>query len=218
MDSAKNRADSLTRVPRSWLKHGPESDQEDGRLRCMAARAELVAKQHGRHYLGVDRTLYLARLEDPQVTRDDVVDVVSRCARCWQIDPAHVSWQRGDLSVVENWIRRSANVIHYGGRCYVSVVDCGPSRFAVWRCIPVEQMEAIRAELERGPLVELLMDNSSIFRSSSMRQALLDKWGVTPLYRAAYKPSGNGIVERNHQAIKRMAARSNSDPLDMVFW
>ena len=66
VNSAKNWADSLTHVPRSWLEatreDGLESDEEDGRLCCMAARAELIAKQHGCHHLGVDRTLYLARL------------------------------------------------------------------------------------------------------------------------------------------------------------
>ena len=67
--------------------------REDGRLCCMAGRAELVAKQHGQHHLCVDRTLYLARLEDPQVTRDDVVDAVSRCVRCQQIDPVPVFWE-----------------------------------------------------------------------------------------------------------------------------
>ena len=125
---------------------------------------------------------------------------MSRCVRCQQIDPAPVSWEHGDLSVMENWTRQSADVTRYGRRCYLSVVDCGPSRFAVCRCIPNEQIDAIRTELEqlfreRGPPVELLMNNNTVFRSSSMR-TLLDKWGVMPLYRAAYKPSGNGIVER----------------------
>ena len=123
---------------------------------------------------------------------------------------------------MENWTRLSADVTHYGGRCYLSVLDYGPSRFAVWRCIPNEKIDAIRTELEqllceRGSPVDLLMDNSTVCRSSSMR-TLLDKWGVMPLYRAAFKPSGNGIVERNHRTIKRMAARSNSDTSDMVFW
>ena len=76
-------------MPRSWL----EAMREDGRLCCMAGRAELVTKQHGQHHLCVDRTLYLARLEDPQVTRDDVVDAVSRCVRCQQIDPVPVFWE-----------------------------------------------------------------------------------------------------------------------------
>ena len=29
---------------------------------------------------------------------------------------------------------------------------------------------------------------------------------------------GNGVVERNHGTIKRMAARSNNSVLDMVHW
>ena len=33
-----------------------------------------------------------------------------------------------------------------------------------------------------------------------------------------YRPSGNGIVERNHRTIKCMAERTRSSPLDMVFW
>ncbi len=38
------------------------------------------------------------------------------------------------------------------------------------------------------------------------------------LFRCAYRPSGNGIVDRNHRTIKRMAARSGGDVLDMVHW
>ena len=70
---------------------------------------------------------------------------------------------------------------------------------------------------ERGPPAEFLMDNGKAFRSVAMR-SLLSKWCVKPVYRCAYCPSGNGIVERSHRTIKRMAARANADPLDMVFW
>ncbi len=62
------------------------------------------------------------------------------------------------------------------------------------------------------------MDNSTAFHSHSMAE-LCNKWNVQRRFRAAYRPSGNGIVERHHRTIKAMAARTGAPaPLDMVFW
>ena len=41
---------------------------------------------------------------------------------------------------------------------------------------------------------------------------------VRCVYRAAYRPSGNGIVERNHRTVKRTAERCQVDPTRSVFW
>jgi hypothetical protein len=102
------------------------------------------------------------------------------------------------------------------------MIDCGPSRFAIWRRLRNETVESVLPELvqvfrERGPPAELLMDNSQTFRAGKVQQALAS-WNVTPVYRCAYRPAGNGIVERHHRTIKRMAARSNADPLQMVYF
>ena len=70
---------------------------------------------------------------------------------------------------------------------------------------------------ERGPPNELLYDNGKCFRSDKL-QHLCSTWNVVVRYRCAYRPSGNGIVERNHRTIKRMAARTKGDVLDMVFY
>ena len=61
------------------------------------------------------------------------------------------------------------------------------------------------------------MDNGLGFRFAIMK-TLLDKWQIQGIYRCTYRPSGNGVVERNHRTIKRMASRSNSNVLDMVYW
>ena len=92
----------------------------------------------------------------------------------------------------------------------------------IWRRIREEDATSIGTELqqifrERGPPRQILFDNAASFRSQHIRQ-LLDKWSVEPIYWCAYRPAGNGIVERCHRTIKRMAARSNADVLDMVFW
>ena len=61
------------------------------------------------------------------------------------------------------------------------------------------------------------MDNRAAFYSDSV-QCLLKKWQVDPVFRYTYQPESNGIVERSHCIIKRMAVRSNADILDMTFW
>ena len=68
----------------------------------------------------------------------------------------------------------------------------------------MEQLDALFAD--RGPPAELLMDNSTVFRSRLFAQ-FTARWGITMRYRCAYVPSGNGIVERNHRTVKVIAAR-----------
>ncbi|KRZ46982.1 hypothetical protein T02_13407, partial [Trichinella nativa] len=55
------------------------------------------------------------------------------------------------------------------GRPYLTLIDCGPSRFAVWRRLRVhcsanvtEQLEAVF--YERGAPEELLTNNDTAFR------------------------------------------------------
>ena len=220
IESCRNKADRLTRVSKKWLQ-APASSSE---CCCAAVEEESAAVRqiHERAHFGVNRTLYLVRLSHPSVSRDLVTKVVKSCSRCNSIDPAPVQWEKGELGVEESWSRIAIDVTHYGGCCYLTVVDCGPSRFAIWRRLRDESINSILSELsqifrERGPPREILMDNALSFRSKAMGD-LLAIWGVLPIYRCAYRPEGNAIVERNHRTIKRMAARSNGDPLMMVFW
>ena len=104
----------------------------------------------------------------------------------------------------------------------MSLVDCGPSRYAIWRKLTWEGAEEIcrvveEIFLERGPVTEILMDNATVFRSALFRK-LLDRWNVTPLFRAAYRAEGNGVVERHHRTIKAVAERGGIDPRESVFW
>ena len=209
VDTSMNKADVLTRVPRRWLQ-------------VASACCSLVQQIHSRHHLGVDRTLYLVRKEDSSVSKREVADCISKCHQCKSVDPAPVSWTKGTLSVEDNWARLAIDITHFNGKCYLTLVDCGPSRFVIWRRMGCEDAERICMELqqifrERGPPKEVLMDNGRAFRSQRLK-ALLDRWSVLPVYRCAFRPECNGVVERCHRTIKRMAARSNADPLDMVFW
>ena len=210
--SDKNKADYLTRVPKRWIDASAKKSTS-----CVSIKAI-----HDVHHLGIDRTHYLTKLEDPEVTRGKVADVINSCMQCQSIDPAPQNWDKGHLSAIDNWQRLAVDVTHYNRVCYLTCVDCGPSRFAIWRRIHDESAPSIVAELEmiireRGPPEQILMDNGLSFRSTAIRK-LLDKWHIQGIYRCAYRAEGNGVVERNHRTIKRMAARSNNSVLDMVHW
>ena len=47
---------------------------------------------------------------------------------------------------------------------------------------------------------------------------MLNKWGVRCFFRAAYRASSNGIVERHHCIINVLAKRSGIFPHETVFW
>lgn len=215
--SKKNKADVLTRVKKGWLV---SSEVEHAHL-CAGAVVDL-AELHNKHHMGIDRTLYLAKKLDPEVSRESVKKVVQCCDRCQSIDPAPVVHKGGEVSVENNWRRLAVDVTHYRQIPYLSMVDCGPGRFAIWRKLKKEDAQEISAEfnnvfLERGPVDELLMDNSTAFRSRCLGDMLHD-WNITRVFRAAYRPGGNGIVERHHRTIKAIAERGGISPIEAVYW
>lgn len=60
------------------------------------------------------------------------------------------------------------------------------------------------------------MDNGTQFRSRKFLQ-LLHKWDVSVRYRCAYRPAGNGIVERSHRSIKVIATRKRCSIPEAVY-
>ena len=71
--------------------------------------------------------------------------------------------------------------------------------------------------MERGPVDELLLDNSTAFRSQCLGD-MLSRWNIVRVFRAAYRPEGNGIVERHHRTIKAIAERGGISPIEAVYW
>ena len=61
------------------------------------------------------------------------------------------------------------------------------------------------------------MDNAAAFRSERMA-SFLERWGVKPCFRAIYRASGNGIVERHHRTIKSIAEKAQISPAEAVFY
>ena len=217
--SDDNPADELTRVPKDWLR--PDRPEEEPPLVAVAAAADgrddhTAAKIRAVHedigHQGIRRTLwYLRRAGEPWVTKPDVRAVIRQCDVCQSIDPAPTRWRHGSLSVPLTWERLAIDVTHYRGQSYLTVVDCGPSRYGIWRRLRrsdaaeiVSQLEAIF--LEHGAPAEILLDNATEFRGRLMA-AFAARWSITLRFRAVHEAGGNGIVERHHRTVKVMAAR-----------
>lgn len=90
--SEKNKADALTRVKKSWLAKPTGLELQ---LACVAD----VRKLHEQHHFGVDRSLYLARLVDPTVSREEMSQCIRECTQCRSIDPAPTVHEPGELEV-----------------------------------------------------------------------------------------------------------------------
>ena len=61
------------------------------------------------------------------------------------------------------------------------------------------------------------MDKGAAFRSEIFKK-MCEKWGVRRFFLAAYRPSRNGIVERQHRTIKAVAGRAQISPQEAVSW
>lgn len=216
--SASNISDPLTRVPQRWLRSVCLA------LQTITSDREVEVQMiHNKTHLGVNRTLYLARrLFGDDVERKTVERVVSACGICRKIDPSPVKWDHGQLSVGTVWQRLAVDITYVNKKAYLSLIDCGPSRFTIWTSLVNETADQIikhlqHVFLERGAPEELLSDNGPCFISSKTA-SFLQAWGVSHVLSCAHKHSGNGIVERNHRTIKRMVARTGGRVEDMVYW
>ena len=195
-----NRADPLTRVPQRWLD-ALRKEAEPIEPVCAASKGELdpariwtIHRSCG--HPGVKRTLYFVKLVSPEVSKAALREVVRECEECQSIDPAPVSWKAGRLDVCENWRRVGMYVTHLGGRHYLILIDCGPSRFAA---SIVRQLETVFCE--RGAPVELLTDNATTFSGETFSK-FAERWSVRMRFQCADVPAGNGIVERSQRTIK----------------
>ncbi|KFD62489.1 LOW QUALITY PROTEIN: hypothetical protein M514_13004, partial [Trichuris suis] len=219
--SADNKADALTRIPQRW-SGSPKTSVPVCAPTVDSCVEQIIAKiHHDAGHPGVRRTLYFARRVCPTVSRQQVRQVVINCEACQSINPAPVRWRHGRLNVEKVWQRLGMDVTHFGGRPYLALIDCGPSRFAIWRPLRLHTSADVVGQLEtvfyeRGAPEELLTDNDTAFRSKAFAQ-LAARWNVRMRFRCAHVPSGNGIVERCHRTVKVIAARKGCSIAEAVY-
>ena len=68
-----------------------------------------------------------------------------------------------------------------------------------------------------GHLKEVMSYNAAVFSSRNFK-ALLTNWDVTQIFACAYRPQRNGVAERAHRTVKRVAKRSDRTIKEEVFW
>ena len=222
--SCQNHADSLTRVPRWWmdlLKEGIEPVLESSTMVGRRLDKDQVADiHHQSRHPGAKRTLYFARFVDPQVSKETANSVVKACETCRSIYPVPVRWKKGKLGVTDNWNRLAMGITHHNGENFLTIIDCGPSRFAIWQQLRQQDAPSYPTVGEcfhRERPTDGNTDNDTAFTSKDFRE-FARNWDVHLRFRCAYSPSGNGIVERSHRTVKTIAARKNCSILEAVYW
>lgn len=222
--SQANKADVLTRVPKKWLLNRNVSTAAVSVNQSAAERNRMLVEVHNKFHGGLKKTAYVANKIHPEQEFDneEVKNVTSICEKCLSIDPNPVKWQHGQLSCSSTWKRIAIDVTHYAEKKYLSIIDCGPSRFTIWRAVRDESVETLTKELDEvfsvvGPPDEVILDNYPSFTCDAFVR-FQKRWNINGHYRCVNKPSGNGIGERIHRTIKKMAKRSDSSIANAVFY
>ncbi|XP_065668032.1 uncharacterized protein LOC136088275 [Hydra vulgaris] len=197
--SKDNLVDALTRVRSRWLNKLTVPEFRNSCMGIVATKAESISDIHQRTgHFGVNRTLKFVRKAIPTATENDVRNVIKSCEPCQSIDPAPIRWEKGKLDVEGNWERLAMDITHYGTDRFLSLIDCGPSKYALWRQLSSSYGSLAIVRIlrlffcERGAPSEILTDNEPTFKTKEIR-SFLDSWGVQIRFRAAYYPEGNGI-------------------------
>ena len=98
--SEENLADSLTRVPKAWLKP-PVAGAVVGPGETPEIRA--AEKAHDLAHRGIQTTLYFARELLPTVTEEDARRALFTCEWCASVSPHPINMDGGSLEVQEVW-------------------------------------------------------------------------------------------------------------------
>ena len=176
--STLNLADRLTRVLQRWFNAIKRSN---GRKPLIGATQvdelnvnQILTIHRNSGHSGVWRTTYFIRKICPPTTKAAIRSAIQSCDECQSIDPAPIHWQKGKLEVSKNWQRLGMYITHYGARHFVTLTDCSPPHFSIWKQLArqdsvtvIHQLEAVF--FEQGPPHELFKDKDPAFCSSEFR-------------------------------------------------
>ena len=96
------------------------------------AQISSIKEMHDKNHLGVEHTLYLVNKMSGITDRKLVEQAVTSCHKCCRVDPNPVKWNHGSLEVHKVWYRVAVDVAFVAGQPYLTLIDCGPSHFAIW--------------------------------------------------------------------------------------
>lgn len=101
-----------------------------------------IKEVHIVHYFGANQPFFYGSTFSSWSWRfkQEVVQAVKPCKVCLSIDPSPIKWEPGHLNFEETWKRLAIiDVSHYGSGKYLTGIDCGLSRFWIWRRVNVAE-------------------------------------------------------------------------------
>lgn len=101
----------LTGVKKPWLVAAVEDVQSTVAAAYCLKDSE-PKSLYSMYHIGIDRTLFLARKVDPNVTKESIQKVIQRCNRCQSIDPRLRMHEVGKIQVGEDWKRLAIDMTH----------------------------------------------------------------------------------------------------------
>ena len=150
--SSQNKADRLTRVPQRWLdaikrNTGPVQPACTASVSSVGLdQIKIVHRQSG--HPGVRRTFYSVKQIASGVSKAAVKTDVRECEECHSIDPAPVHWSKGALNVKQTWHRVAMDITHCNGSHFLTMIDCGSARFAIWRRLSRQDATSVINQLK----------------------------------------------------------------------
>jgi len=133
-----NDADILTRIPQKWFPINRLEVTDNVVSALLKSDIEKFKEIHDGTHMGLQRSIYLAKEFNINVSEKDIQQIILQCNHCQSIDPAPVRWEKGNLDVDEIWKRIAIDVSKFEESKYLTIIYCGPSRFAIWRNISDE--------------------------------------------------------------------------------
>ena len=107
---------------------------------------QTIAIHRSNGHPGVRRTTYFVRRICPATPRAAVGMAIRTCEECQSIDPAPVHWEKGTLEVDDNWQRVQMDIMHYGAHHFLTLTNCGPSRFSISRQLAIGKTRLCQLE------------------------------------------------------------------------
>ena len=145
--------------------------------------------------------------------------IVRSCEPCKSFDPAN-RWNRGKIQLSQFWENLAVDIMHGSNAPCLAIIDT-TSPFMIWQKLRTESARGVSSCIEQvisefGTPSYALSDNGTVFRSPVFND-VSKRWEVKQLLLCAYRPQGNGIIERSHQTVKQSVARSNISVAKAVF-
>ena len=149
----------LTRVKKAWLQ-----EKKDTAPVCYFG--EDLKDLHNMHHFGKERTLYLARKVNSNITMEAVKKVVEQCRECQSIDPAPSRHEKG--TACGRKFEAAGHWYHALSPSTVPIHDW----LWTWESSDMAKNQNRDSErvveevfLERWPVEEVLIDNGVGFHS-----------------------------------------------------